>query len=151
MTYTPVSPSLPRLANAWQDDTLRVLIVDDVPMVRDRIIELLVETGLVGIIGLAADVLSAVSAIEEAEPQVIILDIGLPGTPDLQNGIDVLRWINHTRPQTYVVMLTNLPDVAYRDASRRLGAYAFLDKSREMDQLPDIVKTLSGLVALHSD
>jgi DNA-binding NarL/FixJ family response regulator len=81
--------------------------VDDARVVGDRIVEMLVETGLVGIVGLAADVRSAVDVIEEAEPSVVILDIGLPGTLQLHNGIDVLRWIRQTYPLIFVVMLTN--------------------------------------------
>jgi DNA-binding NarL/FixJ family response regulator len=133
---------------ALQDAKLKVLVVDDAPMMRERIVELLVDTGLVGIIGLATDVRSALEAIQEAQPQVVILDIGLPGTLELHNGIDVLRWIKQTLPQTHVVMLTNFSDMAYRQASERLGAYAFLDKSREFDQLPDILVTLTKREAL---
>ncbi len=147
MMNTIASPIFMQLPVALQNDKLNVLVVDDALIMREHIVELLVETGLVGIIGLANDVRSALEAITEAEPQVVILDIGLPGTLEQHNGIDVLRWIKQTRPHVHVVMLTNLSDRAYREAARRLGAYAFLDKSREFDQLPDIVKALSGLVA----
>lgn len=147
MTNMIASPMLMELPIAIQPSALKVLVVDDARVVRDRIVELLVESGLVGIIGLAVDVRSTLEAIEEAGPQVVILDIGLPGTLHLRNGLDVLRWIKQTRPYIYVVILTNLSDLAYREASKELGAYAFLDKSREFDQLLDIVKQLSNLVS----
>lgn len=129
---------------ALPDTKLKILVVDDAPIVRERIVELLIETELVGIIGLAADVRSALDAIAEAEPQVVILDIGLPGTFEMRNGIDVLRWIKQTRPHVQVVMLTNFADMAYRQAAQQLGAYAFLDKSREFDQLPNIIRDLAN-------
>ena len=140
-------PTFFQLPVAARDAALKILVVDDARVVRDRIVEMLAGTGLVGIIGLAADVRSAVEAIEEEEPRVVILDIGLPGTLQLHNGIDVLRWIKQTHPLMYVVMLTNLSDMPYREAAKRLGAYAFLDKSREFEQLPDVVKELSRMVS----
>ena len=146
MLNVTTSPIFMQLPVALQDKKLNILVVDDVPTVRERIAELLVETELVGIIGLAVDVRSALAAIDEARPQVVILDISMPGTLELHNGIDVLRWIKQTHPEIYVVMLTNLADHAYRAAAQRLGAYAFLDKSCEFDQLPDIVNTLARLI-----
>ena len=125
---------------------LHVIVVDDVPMMREHITDILVETGLVGIIGLAADARTALEVIQEAQPQVVILDIGIPGTAELRNGIDVLKWIKQTLPQIYVVMLTNMSEPAYRAECLRLGAFAFLDKSREFERLPEVIENILGLV-----
>ena len=129
----------------WQG-MLKVLVVDDAPMMRQRIVESLMETGLARLICLAEDVRSALDAVEEIEPQIVLLDIHMPGSTDLHNGIDLLRWIKQSRVSIHVVMLTNLADPAYREAARRLGAYAFLDKSHEFDELPGIIKALSELL-----
>jgi DNA-binding NarL/FixJ family response regulator len=128
----------------WKD-LLKILVVDDAPMMRQRIIESLMETGTTRLICLAEDVRSALDAMREVEPQIVLLDIHMPGSTDIQNGIELLRWIKQARESTHVVMLTNLSDPAYREAARRLGAYAFLDKSLEFGQLPGIIKTLSQL------
>ena len=125
---------------------LHVIVVDDVPMIREHITDILVETGLVGIIGLAADARTALEVIQEAMPQVVILDIGIPGTIKLRDGIDVLKWIKQTLPQIYVVMLTNMSDPVYRIECLRLGAFAFLDKSREFEKLPEVIEQILWLV-----
>ncbi len=125
---------------------LHVIVVDDVPMIREHITDILVETGLVGIIGLAADARTALEVIQEAMPQVVILDIGIPGTIKLRDGIDVLKWIKQTLPQIYVVMLTNMSDPVYRVECLRLGAFAFLDKSREFEKLPKVIEKILWLV-----
>lgn len=125
---------------------LHVIVVDDVPMIREHITDILVETGLVGIIGLAANVRTALEVIQEAMPQVVILDIGIPGTIELRDGIDVLKWIKQTSPRIYVVMLTNMSDPVYRVECLRLGAFAFLDKSREFEKLPEVIEQILWLV-----
>ena len=125
---------------------LHVIVVDDVPMIREHITDILVETGLVGIIGLAANVRTALEVIQEAMPQVVILDIGIPGTIELRDGIDVLKWIKQTLPQIFVVMLTNMSDPVYRIECLRLGAFAFLDKSREFEKLPEVIEQILWLV-----
>ena len=130
---------------ALRAEPVHVLVVDDAPFIRKRVVELLFETGLVDPIDEAIDVQSAMRMIESTAPKVVILDIGLPGTLEVHNGIDVLRWIKRTNPQVHVVMLTNLSNLTYRAAAQRLGAFAFLDKSAESDQLPGIITTLAGL------
>lgn len=125
---------------------MKVLVVDDSLFIRERVVEMLVEISVVGIVGLAIDVQSAQDAVIEARPDIVILDIGLPGTPQIHNGIDLLGWIRVTLPQAHVVMLTNLSDDAYRRAAAQLGAYAFLDKTREYEQLPGIIRKLADLV-----
>ncbi len=125
---------------------LQVIVVDDILMIREHITEILMETGLVGIIGWAAHVRSAIEAIHEARPDAVILDIGIPGTLELHNGIAVLKWIKRTYPLIYVVMLTNMSDPVYREECLRAGAFSFLDKSCEFDQLPEVIKGIAGLV-----
>ena len=125
---------------------LHVIVVDDVPMIRKHITDILVDTGLVGIIGLAANARTALEVIQQAMPQVVILDIGIPGTIELRDGIDVLKWIKQTLPQIYVVMLTNMSDPVYRVECLRLGAFAFLDKSREFEKLPEVIEQILWLV-----
>ena len=109
---------------------LKVVVVDDVLIIREHITEILKETGLVGIIGWAEDARSALEAIHEFWPNVVILDIGIPGTLELRNGIAVLKWIKRTYPLIYVVMLTNMSDSVYREECLRAGAFSFLDKSQ---------------------
>lgn len=86
----------------------RVLVVDDVLIIREHVTELLMDTGLVGSIGLVSDVSTAIKAIQMANPQVVILDIFIPGVIGIRYGIDLLKWIKPNDPAIHVVMLSNL-------------------------------------------
>ena len=67
-------------------------------------------------------------------------------TQNMEPIIGAVEGLKTLSKSASVVMLTNLSDPAYREAARRLGAYAYLDKSREFDELPGIIKTLSELL-----
>ena len=126
------------------EDPLHVLVVDDSKMMRERIVTLLNNNGTDCIIKTAVDVGTALVAMEASRPQVVILDISMPGTAKLHNGIDLLRWIRQKHVNTEVIMLTNLSEFAYRTICMGLGAYAFLDKSSDFDQLTQLIDTIAA-------
>ncbi|HJQ52788.1 MAG TPA: LytTR family DNA-binding domain-containing protein [Gemmatimonadaceae bacterium] len=79
---------------------LRVLIVDDEPLGRQRIADLLREDRGVEIVGMIGDGVSAVEAIRTAEPDLVFLDVQMPG----MSGLDVVRTIGPTEmPATVFV------------------------------------------------
>ncbi len=132
-------------ATKESDSTLTILVVDDSRRMRDRIVEALEGTQLSVVVQQAKDIAGAVDCLAQNAPHIVTLDISMPGTRDLANGIDLLVWIRQTRPRAHVIMLTNLADSAYRAAAMARGAAAFLDKTNEFDQLPAVVKVLANL------
>jgi two-component system response regulator DesR len=111
----------------------RVLVVDDSPVVRNRVRSLLAETPGVRVVGEAEGVADAVAAIRLARPDAVILDMRLKnGT-----GLEVLERVRDLTPPLRVVLLTNYDQQEYRDAARALGAVRFLDKSREFDRVAE--------------
>lgn len=118
---------------------MNLLIMDDAANIRHRIVELLSEvTGIDAIIE-SEDVASAVKAIREHHPDVVILDIQVPPDGTLRNGIDVLKLTKQQFPKTGVIMLTNFASPRYREECTRLGADYFFDKSSEFEQVPEAV------------
>jgi DNA-binding NarL/FixJ family response regulator len=117
---------------------MRILVVDDSPIVRERLVALLAEVGGVEVVGQAQDVPEAIAAIRALRPDVVTLDIRMPGG----NGIDVLREIKKERPAPVVIMLTNYPYPQYRKKCLDAGADYFLDKSTEFEQVAQILKRL---------
>ena len=69
---------------------------------------------------------------------VVILDLRMTNG----NGIDVLKTIKITRPETKVIIFTNFPSAQYRKRLLDTGADAFLDKSSDFNQIPEIVLKL---------
>ena len=117
---------------------IKVVIADDSLIVRERLTTMLVELAGVEVVGQAEDVATAINAIERLQPDVVILDIRMPGG----SGIDVLRQIKRDGTGPMVIILTNYPYPGYRQRCLQAGADFFLDKSAEFDQIPALVDRL---------
>ena len=97
-------------------DTIRVLVVDDHPSVRENLRYLVNAERDMDCVGVARDAQEAVRACQELMPDVVILDDEMPGG----RGLQVLEWIAGEPPETRVVMYTLDVDVC--DVARHLGA-----------------------------
>jgi DNA-binding NarL/FixJ family response regulator len=116
---------------------MKVLIADDSCEVRERIKMLLSEVEKVEMIGEAENVQQAIEHIRQQGPDVVILDIKMPGG----NGIDVLKEIERNDKAPVVIMLTNYPYPQYKKKCMDAGADFFFDKSREFEK---VIEVLSG-------
>lgn len=92
----------------------------------------------IGYINVATDYNEAVKFLEEEKPDLVLLDINLPG----KSGIELLRMINESGNKCEVIMITNHADDYYRKICLDLGAKYFLDKSIEFARVPDIIGNL---------
>ena len=81
---------------------IKVMVVDDHPMMRDGLRDALEESGRFEVVGLAADGEEAVRTAEGLGPEVIVMDVMMPG----KDGIDACREIMELLPDTQVLMLT---------------------------------------------
>src|SRR5262245_61885063 len=113
------------------EPTKTVFIVDDAAMVRERLIGLFSELPGVTVVGQAATAYDAIAAIPPLKPDVVVLDISLPGG----NGLQVLQAIKRVAPSPLVIMLTNFAHEQYRRRCLQLGADHFFDKSREFEKV----------------
>ena len=113
---------------------LKVFIADDSLIVREHLVTMLDELAGVEIVGQAETVAEAIDAIQKLQPDVVILDIRMPGG----SGVDVLETIKHDEAAPIVIMLTNYPYPGYRQKCLQAGADFFLDKSNEFDQIPKL-------------
>jgi len=91
------------------------------------------------VLGEAADGAEAMEKVESFLPQLIFMDIKLPG----QSGLEVTRRLKALHPDIQVVMLTSYDFPEYREAARASGAYGFLSKgSSTAEEIQDLVKGL---------
>lgn len=98
---------------------------------------MLEELTAVEVVGQAGTVGEAIDAISQLLPDVVILDLRMPGG----SGIDVLHQIKQNGVESMVIMLTNYYTFAgYRQKCLDAGADFFLDKSTEFDQIPRLVE-----------
>jgi DNA-binding NarL/FixJ family response regulator len=114
-----------------------LLIVDDSEMVRSYLRRLLSPTPHVTIAGEAGSVPEAIQRFEELKPDVVILDIEMPGG----SGVDVLKWIKHREPSCLVIMFSSSPPDIYEPLCRRHGADHYFDKMKEFEALVELFGT----------
>jgi DNA-binding NarL/FixJ family response regulator len=112
----------------------KVFIVEDSPLVLERLIALLGALPDTQVVGHAAGAQEAVRAIMAAQPDLVVIDLRLAqGT-----GFDVLIELHERAPGIELYMLTNSSSVSYRRQAARLGARGFFDKSN-FERMRDFV------------
>ena len=109
--------------------------MDDSEIVREVLIDSLSEISDIEIAGEAANAPDAIEMIRSLRPDVIVLDFKMPGG----NGLSVLKGIRTEDFSPLVVMLTNYPQLQYRDACLNAGAHHFFDKSTEFHKAIEIL------------
>ncbi|HKE38768.1 MAG TPA: response regulator [Casimicrobiaceae bacterium] len=120
---------------------LQVFIVEDSPLVRDRLDAAVVAAGGI-VVGHSEAANDAIAGLATAQPDLIIIDIQLrAGT-----GFEVLSALQTTAGESSAtkIVLTNHASAEYRDRSFQLGADAFFDKSSETSQLLELIHKLAA-------
>jgi DNA-binding NarL/FixJ family response regulator len=109
---------------------VRVLVVDDEPLIRETLVELLEDEGFT-VVGRAVDGAEAVRSVGDLAPDVVLIDVRMPNV----NGIEATRQIIALRPETVVIALSAYDDPALASAAREAGAADYVAKgtpSREL-------------------
>jgi len=117
---------------------MKVFLVDDSLIMRQRLRRLLTDVHEVQVIGEAGEVQEATDAILKQKPDVVLLDIHLFNG----SGIDVLQRLKKEKPAPVVIILTNYPYPQYRQKCLEAGADFFFVKSTEFDQVVPAMKQL---------
>ncbi len=119
---------------------LKVYIADDSQLVRDRLKEVFAEKGSMDVIGESGDAEEAMQAIRRLNPDVVILDIRMPGG----GGLPVLTDIKSRKPSPVVIVLTSsYPYPQYRQAYLAAGADYFFDKIKDIQKMTDVLVELA--------
>lgn len=119
---------------------IRVVIADDHGLVRRGTREILESAESIEVVGEAADGQEAVDVITRLEPDVALLDIGMP----VLNGVEAATMIHRRFPQMGLLMLTVHGDVEYLWQAIRAGASGYILKDTTDRALIDAVVTVAG-------
>ena len=111
--------------------TIRLLLVDDHAVVRSGLRMLLEDQGEMEIAGEAGTAEEALRAVAALSPDVVLMDIGLPGL----SGIEAARQIRRLRPETAVVALTIHEDEEYFFKMLEAGAVGYVPKRAAPEEL----------------
>ena len=150
-TATP-SPGLKSSAggvvrkNGSPGKPLRVLLVEDSPLLRGRLENMISQQAAFKVTGLAAAEAEAVEKLDSLPYDVIVVDVELrPGS-----GIGVIRQARARNKDSkdgshvWIIVLTNYDLPTVRERCMQAGADHFLDKMREIDQLIPILLGIAG-------
>jgi two-component system nitrate/nitrite response regulator NarL len=115
---------------------IRIVVVDDHTLFRRGITALLSRVDGFDVVGEAADGFDGIKAAAQHRPDVVLLDLNMPGI----SGIDALHAILKEAPGTHIVMLTVSEDADDLMLALRAGAQGYLLKNIESDFLVDAVR-----------
>jgi DNA-binding NarL/FixJ family response regulator len=122
------------------DAPIRILVADDHPVVRGGLVAMLRTIAGLEVIGEAADGDEAVRAALDHRPDVVLMDVRMPGV----DGIEATRCIREQAPECRVLVLTMYDDDATVFTAMQAGAQGYLLKESEQT---DIVRAVHGVVA----
>lgn len=125
---------------------INVLVVDDQTLVRSGISQILSHAPDIEVVGDAADGTEAVEKTHRLQPDVVLMDVRMPG----MDGLEATRRIVSGRPETKVIVLTTFELDEYVFGAVRAGASGFLLKDIDPDSLRDAVRLVAEGDALLS-
>ena len=119
---------------------IEVCLVDDQTLVRQGIRSLLELSDSIRVVAEAGDGMQAVETIPRVKPDVVLLDMRMPG----MSGLDVLNALASTNQLPPTIILTTFDDDQLVLAGLKAGARGYLLKDVSLDQLVDAVKTVAA-------
>jgi DNA-binding NarL/FixJ family response regulator len=121
---------------------VRVLVVDDHPLLREGIAAVLTGESDLTIVGEASNGCEAVEKYRALQPDVTVMDLQMP----LMSGIDATYAIRLEAPQARIVVLATLGGDVLATRALKAGAHGYVLKERVREDLPDIIRAVhSGL------
>ncbi|MDH7513966.1 MAG: response regulator transcription factor [Clostridiales bacterium] len=119
---------------------MRVIIADDSEILRSRLVEMLTEIEGIEIVAEATDTKEAIEATQAHHPDVIIMDIRMPGKDGIV-GIEAIKKGKKNKPK--IIVFTNYPYLQYRKRCMDAGADFFFYKALEFEKLLALIKELA--------
>ncbi|MBA2713643.1 MAG: response regulator transcription factor [Rubrobacteraceae bacterium] len=121
-------------------DALRILIVDDHPHFRDGLRALLLSASDLEVVGEAEDGREAITLAEKLQPDVILMDLGMPGV----NGIEATRAILRTSPHISILVISMQEDDDSVFAALQAGARGYLLKGALKAEILRSIRAVSS-------
>lgn len=120
---------------------IKVLVVDDHDLVRSGISRLLSDAPAIEVVGEAGSGEEAVSQVRTLNPEVVLMDIRMPGI----GGLEATRKVVRSNPDIKVIAVTACDDDPYANRLLQAGAAGYMTKGAEVDEMVRaIVKVKSG-------
>jgi DNA-binding NarL/FixJ family response regulator len=145
MKTSEATTSKAAASNNGKKDAMRVLIVDDHPLLRKGVSQLIDQEKDLIVVGEAEDAHKAITAIENSKPDVALIDISLSGT----SGIELIKNIKARFPKLKMLVLSMHDESVYAQRALRAGASGYIMKQEGTEKvLLALRKVLQGEVYL---
>jgi len=126
----------------------RILLVDDHPLTRHGIAQLIGQQPDLVVCGEAGSAEQALDSVRSLRPELVLLDVTLPGKP----GLELVKDLTTTFPNVAVLVFSMHEETVYADRVLRAGARGYLMKSAGGDELVKAIRlVLAGKVYLSED
>lgn len=119
---------------------IRLVIVDDHQLVRTGIQSILEESGEVQVVGQAGDGQAGVDLVLEINPDVVMMDLNMPGI----GGSEAIRRLLQVRPHSRVIVLSALEDDPFPHQLMEVGAKAYLTKGGPAEEMLAAIRTVAS-------
>jgi DNA-binding NarL/FixJ family response regulator len=116
-------------------DTIKVLVVDDHPMVLEGMRSMLSQISFVEIAGAASNAYEAVELVKSASPQIVITDINMPEI----SGIELALKIRTEFPQVKIIAMSTFKERSYISQMVQNGASGYLVKSASKEEIEEAI------------
>lgn len=123
----------------FENTMLKILLVDDSPLFREGLSNLLGSYPDMQVVGLIGDGSEVLQKVKETEPDVVIMDIVMPGC----DGFEATKMIKEEMPEVKVIVLTVSESEENLFRAIKLGAHGYLLKSVEASELIHVLRGLS--------
>jgi NarL family two-component system response regulator LiaR len=128
------------------DEPITVILVDDHEVVRQGVRAFLEAQAEFAVVGEAATGAAAVKLVEEYIPDVVLMDLVMPG----MDGVEATRQVKSKSPRTQIVVLTSYHEDEHIFPALQAGALSYILKDVKMEELAEAVrKAARGEAALH--
>jgi len=134
----PSVPLFPPSALNGLNSEVRVLVVDEHPLLREGIAATLAGKSDLTIIGEAGDGPEAIEKFRTLQPDVTVMELQMR----LMNGVDAIRAMRTERPAAQIVVLTTFAGDVLAQRALEAGASAYLLKDRVSTELADIIRAV---------
>jgi len=118
---------------------IHLLLVDDHALFRSGMKSVLAEAGDIEVVGEVSDGEAAVAFVRESPPEVVLMDINMPGI----GGIEATRRILHVAPEVHVIAVTALSDSPFPNQLLDAGAQGYISKGCPADELFEAVRSVT--------
>jgi two-component system OmpR family response regulator len=116
----------------------KLLLVEDSSVLAERVAEIIGEIPEIDLVAVVDSETAALRELKARRIQILVLDLHLKDG----SGFGILGAVGSVPEKPYILVLTNHDSAAYESRAIELGASAFLDKARDFDRLPEILKKI---------